>query len=185
MGGAAAAEGQDAINALDMDGSSSGFDRVRSRPATIIKGAKKAAYYPKTRHSSQSLARRLASPFFLPTTTSYHDVLTVAQQAESNAARAEAEASRPDEGFCHAAPRLSLHRLLPPPYPSITFFAEISPKYVDGVAERDDTPVAHSVRTRRATTTCTKRRTPPPGYLCFNYGPIGAHKHQNRTWVFQ
>jgi hypothetical protein len=68
LGGAAAAEEQDAINALDMDGSSCGFDRVSSRPAKIIKGAKKAAYYPKMRHSPQSLARRLASPFFLPAT---------------------------------------------------------------------------------------------------------------------
>ena len=59
MGGAAAAEGQGAINALDMDGSSFGFDRARSRPAKITKGAKKAAYYPKMRHSPQSLARRL------------------------------------------------------------------------------------------------------------------------------
>jgi hypothetical protein len=70
LGGAAAAEGQDAINALDMDGSSCGFDRVRSRPATTIKDANKAAYYPKTRCSPQSLARRLASPFFLPAASS-------------------------------------------------------------------------------------------------------------------
>ena len=82
----------------------------------------------------RSLARRLASPFFLPATTSYHEVLTVAQQAESNAARTEAEASRPDEGFCHAAPRPSLLRLLPPPYPSISLFAGTSPKSVGGVA---------------------------------------------------
>jgi hypothetical protein len=96
LGEAAVAEEQDAIKVLGMDGSSCGFDRVRSRPANIIKGAKKAAYYPKMRHSPQSLARRLASPFFLPATTSYHEVLTVAQHAKSNAARAEAEASRPD-----------------------------------------------------------------------------------------
>jgi hypothetical protein len=134
LGGAAAAEGHDAINALDMDGSSCGFDRARSHPAMIIKGAKKAAYYPKMRHSPQSLARRLASPFFLPTTTSYHEVLTVAQQAEFNAAHTEAEASRPVDGLCHAAPRLSLLRLLPPPYPSITLFAGTSPKSVNGVA---------------------------------------------------
>jgi hypothetical protein len=49
-----------------MDYSSCGLGRFRSRLAKIIKGAKKAAYYPKTRHSPQSLARRLASPFFLP-----------------------------------------------------------------------------------------------------------------------
>jgi hypothetical protein len=41
LGGAAAAEGQDAANALDMDGSSS--NRARSRPAKIAEGIKKAA----------------------------------------------------------------------------------------------------------------------------------------------
>jgi hypothetical protein len=35
LGGAVAAEGQGAINALVMDENSSGFDRVRSRPAKI------------------------------------------------------------------------------------------------------------------------------------------------------
>jgi hypothetical protein len=64
----------------------------------IIKGSKKAAYYPKTRCSPQSIARRLASPFFLLATSSYHEVLTLAQQAKANAARAEAEAARPCEG---------------------------------------------------------------------------------------
>jgi hypothetical protein len=34
-----------------MGHSSCGFDRARSNPAEITKGAKKAAYYPKTRHS--------------------------------------------------------------------------------------------------------------------------------------
>jgi hypothetical protein len=43
-----------------------------------MKGAKKAAYYPKTRCSPLSLARRLAPPFFLPAASSYHEVLTVA-----------------------------------------------------------------------------------------------------------
>jgi hypothetical protein len=43
MGGTAATDGQDAANVLDMGGSSCDFDRVRSRPAKIIKGAKKAA----------------------------------------------------------------------------------------------------------------------------------------------
>jgi cobalamin biosynthesis protein CobD/CbiB len=33
--------------------------------AKIIKGTKKAAYYPEARCSPLSLARRLASPFFL------------------------------------------------------------------------------------------------------------------------
>jgi hypothetical protein len=98
LGGAAAAEGQDAANALDMDERSCGFDRVGSRPAKIIKSQKKAAYYPKTRCSPRSLARRLASPFFLPAASSYHEVLTVAQHAKANAARAEAGAARPGEG---------------------------------------------------------------------------------------
>jgi hypothetical protein len=70
LGGAAAEEGLDAVNALDMDGSSCDFDRVGSRPATTIEGVKKAVYYPKTRCSPQSLARRLASPFFLPAASS-------------------------------------------------------------------------------------------------------------------
>jgi hypothetical protein len=85
-GAAAAAEAQGAVNALDMDGSSCGFGRVRSRPAKIIKGAKKAAYYPKIRHSPQRLARRLASPFFLPAASSYHEVLTGAQLDMAGAA---------------------------------------------------------------------------------------------------
>jgi hypothetical protein len=61
-----------------MDCYSCGFDRARSRPAKIIKGAKKKACYPKMWHSPQSLAWRLASPFFLPAVSSYHEVLKVA-----------------------------------------------------------------------------------------------------------
>jgi hypothetical protein len=82
-----------------MDKSSCGFGSARSRPAKIIKGTKKAAYYPKARCSPQSLARRLASPFFLPAASSYHEVLTVAQQVKADAARAEAEAARPGLGL--------------------------------------------------------------------------------------
>jgi hypothetical protein len=81
-----------------MDGSSCGSDRVRCRPAEIIKSTKKVAYNPKAWCSPQSLARRLASSLFLPAASSYHEVLAVAQQAKSNAARAEAEAARPGEG---------------------------------------------------------------------------------------
>jgi hypothetical protein len=81
-----------------MDGSSCGFGRVRSRPAKIINGANKAAYYPKTRCSSLSLARSLTSPFFLLAASSYHEVLTVKQHAKADAARAEAEAARLGEG---------------------------------------------------------------------------------------
>jgi hypothetical protein len=86
-----------------MDGSSCGFDRVRSRPAKIIKDVTKAAYYSKIRHTPQSLARRLASPLFLPTALSYHEFLVVAQLDKAGAVRAEADAAHPDEEFCHAA----------------------------------------------------------------------------------
>ena len=98
LGRAAAAEGQGAANALGMDYSRCGFKRFRSRPAKIAKGAKKAAYYPATWCSTQSLTRRLASPLFLPAASSYHEVLKVAQQAKAIAARAEAKAARPGEG---------------------------------------------------------------------------------------
>jgi|AntAceMinimDraft_5_1070358.scaffolds.fasta_scaffold131344_1 hypothetical protein len=84
-----------ADNALGMDCSSCGFDCVRSRPANFIKGAKKDAYYPKTRHSQQSLARRLASPFFLPAASSYHEILTVAQLDKADTACAEVDATHP------------------------------------------------------------------------------------------
>ena len=75
-GGAATAEGQGAVSAIDMDGGSG----ARSRPAKIIKGAKKAAYYPK------NFAQRLASPLFLPAASSYHEVLAVAQLDKAVAA---------------------------------------------------------------------------------------------------
>ena len=75
-----AAEGQGAINALVMDENSSGFDRVRSRPTKIHKDAKKAAYYPKMRHSPKSMARRFASPDFLLAVSSHHAALDAAGQ---------------------------------------------------------------------------------------------------------
>jgi hypothetical protein len=56
-----------------------------------------AAYYPKTLHSPLSLAQRLASPFFLPAASSYHEVFAVAQQAKDAAVCAVAEAARPSE----------------------------------------------------------------------------------------
>jgi hypothetical protein len=66
LGGAAAAEGQGAVNVFEMDGSRCGFERARSRPTKIIKGARKAACNPEAQCSPQSLVRRFASPFFLP-----------------------------------------------------------------------------------------------------------------------
>jgi hypothetical protein len=98
LGGAAAEKGNDAVNELEMDCSSCGFGRVRCRPAKVIEGENTAAYYSKALCSPQSSARRLASPFFLPATSSYNEVFTVAQQAKADAALAEAEASRPGEG---------------------------------------------------------------------------------------
>jgi hypothetical protein len=97
-----------------MDGSSCRFVRVRSRPAKTIKGAQRAAYYPEKRFYPRSLARRLASPLFLPVASSYHDVLAVAQQAKSNVARAEAEAPRPGESEFYAALRLALRPFFAP-----------------------------------------------------------------------
>jgi hypothetical protein len=81
-----------------MNENSCGFDRARSCSAKIIKGAKKAVYYPKARFSALSLARRLAPPFFLPAASSYHEVFAVGQQAKADAARAQAEAACPGEG---------------------------------------------------------------------------------------
>jgi hypothetical protein len=118
-----------------MDCSSCGFDCARSCPAKIIKGAKKAAFCPKARHSPKSLARR--SPFFLPAASSYQEVLTVAQLDKADAACAEADAARLDEGFCHASPRLSLFRLLPPPKPPISFCEGTAPKPLVGAAAEE------------------------------------------------
>jgi hypothetical protein len=156
LGGAAETEGKTPLPRLTwMEAAAASTAPAVARPRSS-RARKKAAYYPKMRRSPQSLARRLALPFFLPAATSNHEVLTVRQQAKYNAARAEAEASRPDEGSCHAAQCLSLLRLLPPPYPPITFCAETAPKSVDGVAGRDETPAAH-----RAATTWTKQLARP------------------------
>jgi len=58
----------------------------------------KAAYYPNKKCSPESLARRLALPFFLPAASSYHEVFAVAQQAKADFTRAKVKAARPDEG---------------------------------------------------------------------------------------
>ena len=143
-------EGAHAEKALGMDRSGCGFDRVQSRSASIIKGAKKAAYYPKIRHSSQKSARRLAPPYFLPAASSYHEALMVAQLDKADAACADVFAACPDEGFfCHAAPRLSLLRLLLPPHPPTSFCAGTAPIPLGGAAGRGEVPAAHSVPTRR------------------------------------
>jgi hypothetical protein len=149
------------LEALDMDCSNSGFDRACSHPARIVKGAKTVAYYPDMKHSAKSFARRLALPFFLPVASSYREVLAVAQLDKAGAACAEARTARLDEGFRHAAPCLSLLRLLPPPYPTIFLCQGAALKSLGGAAGRIETPAAHSVPMRRATATWRKRRARP------------------------
>jgi hypothetical protein len=69
-----------------MAGAQEDFDRVRYRLALIKKGLRKVAGFPKKLLSPESLAARLASPFFLVPATTYPHVLTLAQQTKSNAA---------------------------------------------------------------------------------------------------
>jgi hypothetical protein len=79
--------------------------RVRPRPQTPghdYRGHGEGGLISENAALSAQLLRRLASPFFLPVASSYREVLTEAQQAKANAARAEAEAARPGEGFCRA-----------------------------------------------------------------------------------
>ena len=75
---------------LDVD-----FERVRNRIARANLGLKKVASKGGNTHSRESVAQRLASPFFLAPATAYSKVLAVALQ--DNAARAKAEATRPGE----------------------------------------------------------------------------------------
>jgi hypothetical protein len=74
-------------------GTQEDLDRVRSRLALIKKGPWKVAGFPKKKLSLESLALRLASPFFLAPASTYPKVLAVAQQAKAIAARTEAEAA--------------------------------------------------------------------------------------------
>jgi hypothetical protein len=90
--------------------SSCGFNRARSCLAKIIKGAKKAASYMKTRRSLQGLARSLASLLFLPAASSYNEVLTVARLDKAHAAAcAGAGAARHGKRFCNEGPHLLHH----------------------------------------------------------------------------
>ena len=75
------------------------FERVRNRLAKINKGLAKAVCNPRMRYSLKSVARRLESPFYLPTATSYPEFLTVVQQDKADAACAKADAARPGEGL--------------------------------------------------------------------------------------
>jgi hypothetical protein len=71
--------------------------RVLNRLAFIKKSLHNVAGFTKKRFSPESSAARLASPFFLAPATTYPKVLKRAQQTKAHAARAEAEAARPDE----------------------------------------------------------------------------------------
>ena len=64
---------------------------------------------PKKQFSLVSVTLRLSSPFFLASDTVYLPILTLAQQAKANAARAKAEATSPGDDLFYAAPRLALH----------------------------------------------------------------------------
>ena len=71
--------------------------RVRKRPAHVLKGLRKMkAGGGEKQYSPESVAERLASPFFLPPATAYPVLLTVVQQAKVDAAaRTKADAARP------------------------------------------------------------------------------------------
>jgi hypothetical protein len=86
----------------------------------------------------------------------------VAQLDKANAVCAKTEASRPDEGFCHAAPRLWILCLLPTPHSPTSFCEGTTNEPVGGSEKMDETPAAHLAPTRRATTTWTKQRARPP-----------------------
>jgi hypothetical protein len=104
------------------------FDRARKRMVFVTKGMKKEVGYPQKKYSSESLARRLASSFFLLPGASYPEVITAAQQATADAARAKvdaacakanaactkASAARPGARFCYVSARFLP---FPPPLP--------------------------------------------------------------------
>ena len=80
--------------------------RVRRRLAHVLKGLKKVASNAEKQYSPESVAKRLASPFFLPPATAYPVFRTVLQQAKVDAAasakteadvvaRTKADAARP------------------------------------------------------------------------------------------
>ena len=80
--------------------------RVRKRLAHVLKGLKKVVCNMEKLYSPESVAKRLASPFFLPPATAYTVIRTVVQQAKVDAAasakteadvvaRTKADAARP------------------------------------------------------------------------------------------
>ena len=90
--------------------------RVRMRLMHMHKGLKSASRSLEKRFSPESVAQRLAAPFFMPDATAYPELRTVAQQAKvdavasakaeaESAARAKADAARPGERYCCASLR--------------------------------------------------------------------------------
>ena len=80
--------------------------RVRKRLVRVLKGLKKVVCNAEKQYSPESVAKRLASPFFLPPATAYPVFRTVVQQAKVDAAasakteadvvaRTKADAARP------------------------------------------------------------------------------------------
>ena len=80
--------------------------RVRNRLARVLNGLKKVVCSAEERYSPESVAERLASPFFLPPATAYPVFRTVVQHAKVDAAasakteadvvaRTKADAARP------------------------------------------------------------------------------------------
>jgi hypothetical protein len=92
------------------------FGRIRRRLAKVHNGLKKVASTPKKQYSQESVAQRLALPFFMPAATAYPAVLSIAEQAKVDAAarakaemdaaaRTKADAARPGERYCCASLR--------------------------------------------------------------------------------
>ena len=90
--------------------------RVRMRLMHMHKGLKSGLHHSEKRFSPESVAQRLAAPFFMPDATAYPELRTVAQQAKvdavasakaeaESAARAKADAARPGERYCCASLR--------------------------------------------------------------------------------
>ena len=87
-------------------GEKADFSRITNRLTNVHKGLKTVATNAKKYYSQESVAHRLASPFFLPAGTSCPAVLSMAAQAKADtAARAKADAARPGERYCSASLR--------------------------------------------------------------------------------
>jgi hypothetical protein len=65
-------------------GDKGGSSKIRNRLATIKKGISRIANLWQCDYSSRSVKRRLESPFFLPSATSYPEVPTHFQQAKAD-----------------------------------------------------------------------------------------------------